>query len=80
MANVIRRSVAQALVARSERDIERQVEAQMEAEKALIQEKKDTLFPIIDNSSPGRKAQMWQQFQVWGPDKSLIVRKDTRRI
>lgn len=74
MANVVRRSVAQALVARSERDIERQVEAQMEEKRELFSKN------MVDNSSPGRKAQMWQQFQVWGPDKSLIVRKDTRRI
>lgn len=74
MANVVRRSVAQAQAARNDREVERQVE------KALLQEKKDVLFPVVDNSSPGRKAQVWQQYQVWGPDRSLIVRKDTRRI
>jgi hypothetical protein len=80
MANVIRRSVREAQVARSDREVERRVERALEEEKALLQEKKDTLFPIVDNSSPGRKAQVWQQYQAWGPDKSLIVRKDTRRI
>ncbi len=80
MANVVRRSVREAQVARSDREVERQVERAIEEEKALLQEKKDVLFPVVDNSSPGRKAQTWQQYQVWGPDRSLIVRKDTRRI
>ena len=72
MANIIRRSVAEVQVAVAARASQREAENFRQEKEQM----RDGL--VVDNSSPGRKAQRWQQYNVWGIDKTLVVQRDTR--
>lgn len=72
MANVIRRSVSESMVAAAAR-------ASRVQEENFRQEKENMREGLVaDNASPGRRSQVWQQFNVWGVDKTLIIQRDTR--
>lgn len=72
MSKIIRRTVSEVAIAVAARASQREVENFRQEKENM----KDGL--IADNSVPGRKAQVWQQYNVWGIDKSLIVQRDTR--
>lgn len=72
MSKIIRRTVVETQVAVAAR-ASRAQEENFRQEKEQLRE-----GLIVDNASPGRRPQVWQQYQTWGVDKSLVVQRDLR--